>query len=399
MPKRRFADYRNPWVIYDWHQTVDISTNMVDPRKEEFANLFHIGPGNIESFSGRILDNVKKVKEEKLISGKFHFHVGDIIYGKINPHLGKYTLANVEGLASADAYILNTRNEVSQDFFFTILQSKDFYNYSVSVSSRTGMPKINRNELNQYQYYAPLLEEQQKIGNFFKHLDQMISLEQHKLEKTKALKSAYLAEMFPAEGERVPKRRFAGFSGEWEYRKFDEEIELFSGLTYSPKDVKDEGTFVLRSSNVKNGEIVDADNVYVNSEVVNSSNVRKGDIIVVVRNGSRSLIGKHARIKSEMSNTVIGAFMTGIRSRQPEFLNSLLDTREFKKEIDKNLGATINQITNGMFRNMIFLFPDIQEQKAIGEFFEKLDNRITNQQEKLNKLKAMKQAYLEEMFV
>lgn len=52
-----------------------------------------------------------------------------------------------------------------------------------------------------------------------------------------------------------------------------------------------------------------------------------------------------------------------------------------------------------MFRNMIFLFPDIQEQKAIGEFFEKLDNRITNQQEKLNKLKAMKQAYLEEMFV
>ena len=62
------------------------------------------------------------------------------------------------------------------------------------------------------------------------------------------------------------------------------------------------GTLVLRSSNVKNGEIVDADNVYVDSSVVNSQNVKEGDIIVVVRNGSRSLIGKHAQIKSFMTN-------------------------------------------------------------------------------------------------
>jgi type I restriction enzyme S subunit len=69
-------------------------------------------------------------------------------------------------------------------------------------------------------------------------------------------------------------------------------VELFSGLTYSPKDVTNEGTLVLRSSNVKDGAIVDADNVYVRPECVNSDNVRVGDVIVVVRNGSRNLIGK-----------------------------------------------------------------------------------------------------------
>ncbi|MGO1059497.1 restriction endonuclease subunit S [Planococcus sp. FY231025] len=270
---------------------------------------------------------------------------------------------------------------------------------NIKKEARGLIAGIARDAVIKQEISIPLLAEQAQIGSLLKTFDDIIALHQRKLEKTKALKSAYLAEMFPAEGERVPKRRFAGFSGEWEHRKFDDEIELFSGLTYSPKDVKDKGTLVLRSSNVKNGEIVDADNVYVNSEVVNSSNVRKGDIIVVVRNGSRSLIGKHAQVKSELHHTVIGAFMTGIRSRQSNFVNALLDTKEFKKEIDKNLGATINQITNGMFRNMIFLFPDIQEQKAIGEFFNKLDNQIIKQQQKLNKLKAMKQAYLEEMFV
>ncbi|KOM98091.1 hypothetical protein ACP49_12170 [Clostridium botulinum] len=169
-------------------------------------------------------------------------------------------------------------------------------------------------------------------------------------------------------------------------------------MTYSPNDVSDNGTFVLRSSNVKNGEIVDADNVYVNSQIVNSSNVKEGDIIVVVRNGSRSLIGKHAQIKRRMDKTVIGAFMTGIRSNQSSFINALMDTQQFSREVEKNLGATINQITNGMFREMRFMFPDIQEQNQIGNFFNNLDNLITLHQRKLNHLQDKKKSLLQKMF-
>lgn len=128
-------------------------------------------------------------------------------------------------------------------------------------------------------------------------------------------------------------------------------------------------------------------------------NVKKGDIIVVVRNGSRSLIGKHAQIKKNMDNTVIGAFMTGIRSKQSNFINALLETKDFKNEIDKNLGATINQITNYMFSEMVFKFPSLSEQEKIGNFFQKLDDQIGLQEEKLEKLEKMKKAYLAEMFV
>ena len=195
-----------------------------------------------------------------------------------------------------------------------------------------------------------------------------------------------------------PAIRFKGFTDAWEQRKLTEFVEFFSGLTYTPNDVQENGTLVLRSSNVSNGEVVDADNVYVNPQVVNSENVKVGDIVVVVRNGSRSLIGKHAQIKAFMPNTVIGAFMTGIRSECPEFTNALLNTSKFEEEIAMNMGATINQITGYMFSKMEFKVPYLDEQKKIGEYFEKLDHLITLHQRKYDKLQVLKKAMLEKMF-
>ena len=196
----------------------------------------------------------------------------------------------------------------------------------------------------------------------------------------------------------APAIRFKGFSDAWEQRKLTEFVEFFSGLTYTPNDVQENGTLVLRSSNVSNGEVVDADNIYVNPQVVNSENVKVGDIVVVVRNGSRSLIGKHAQIKAFMPNTVIGAFMTGIRSECPEFTNALLNTSRFEEEIAMNMGATINQITGYMFSKMEFKVPRLDEQKKIGEYFEKLDNLITLHQRKFEKLTNVKKSMLEKMF-
>ena len=195
-----------------------------------------------------------------------------------------------------------------------------------------------------------------------------------------------------------PAIRFKGFKDDWEQRKLTEFVEFFSGLTYTPSDVQENGTLVLRSSNVSNGEIVDADNVYVNSKVVNSENVKVGDIIVVVRNGSRSLIGKHAQIKTFMPNTVIGAFMTGIRSECPEFTNALLNTPKFEEEIAMNMGATINQITGYMFSKMEFKVPCLEEQKKIGTYFKHLDHLITLHQRKYERLQVLKKAMLEKMF-
>ena len=195
-PEIRFAGFTDPWEQRKWSETVDISTDMVDPRTGQYDELPHVAPGNIESFTGRLYDNVKLVKDENLISGKFRFYAGDIIYGKINPQLGKYVFATFPGLTSADAYVLNAKNGINQMFLFAILQTQDFFDYSVSVSRRSGMPKINRDELNSYSFMAPSVEEQARIGRFLLDLDTLITLHQRKLEKLQAIKRSMLEKMF-----------------------------------------------------------------------------------------------------------------------------------------------------------------------------------------------------------
>jgi len=195
-PEIRFAGFADPWEQRKWSETVDISTEMVDPKCGEYDDLPHVAPGNIESFTGRVFDNVKTVKEENLISGKFHFYDGDIIYGKINPQLGKYAFVRFEGLTSADAYVLNSKNGLDQKFLFTLIQSDDFYRYTVSVSRRSGMPKINRDGLNSFTYISPTTDEQSKIGEIFLSLDNLITLHQREFEKLKNIKKSMLEKMF-----------------------------------------------------------------------------------------------------------------------------------------------------------------------------------------------------------
>lgn len=177
----------------------------------------------------------------------------------------------------------------------------------------------------------------------------------------------------------------------WEQRKLGDIVTFYRGLTYSPKNVHKTGTLVLRSSNVKNNVIINADNVYVDPKIVNSSNVKKDDLIVVVRNGSKSLLGKHAEVIRNMPNTVIGAFMTGIKTKHSNFVNALLSTELFKSEMHKNMGSTINQITGHIFSNMTFNFPKNKEQNKTGNLF-KIINKILFLQER--KTALTKRIYL-----
>ena len=245
----------------------------------------------------------------------------------------------------------------------------------------------------------PSIPEQEKIAAYFENFDHLITLHQRKCDEVKTLKKYMLQKMFPQNEQKIPEIRFEGFTEAWEQRKLPEFVSFFNGLTYTPDDVQETGTLVLRSSNVKNGEIVDADNVYVSDKVATSENVQEGDIIVVVRNGSRALIGKHAQIKASMPNTVIGAFMSGIRSEHSSFVNALLDTSAFDNEIAKNMGATINQITGYMFSKMEFMIPSEEEQQRLGAYFSNLDILITRHQQKCEELKKIKKFMLQKMFV
>lgn len=197
--------------------------------------------------------------------------------------------------------------------------------------------------------------------------------------------------MTKRDDKRVPALRFKGFTDEWEQRKLKNLVDFYSGLTYHPENIREKGTFVIRSSNIKDGQLVTGDNIFVAPEIVNSTYVKKDDIIVVVRNGSRKLIGKHTKLNFNLNNAVIGAFMTGIRSNNNNFINAIFDSDNFKREIHKNLGATINQITTGELKRMNFYIPSLtSEQNYLGNLMKVLDKLITLQQRKLTELQLLR---------
>lgn len=322
---------------------------------------------------------------------------GDILYALYGATSGEVSRSKIEGAINQAVLAMLPHENYDANFIVQWLITNK--NKIISTYLQGGQGNLSGEIVKSLILYTPSYQEQVKIGQYFEFLDNTITLQQRKLEILKNQKKAFLEKMFPKEGENVPEIRFSGFSDAWKQRKLCEFVNFYNGLTYKPEDVNQSGTFVLRSSNVKNGEILDADNVYVNEDIAKSEKVQLGDIIVVVRNGSRDLIGKHATVKRSMPNTVIGAFMTGIRSKEYSFVNVLLDTNQFEKEINKNLGATINQITGYMFSNMTFTIPSEEEQHKIGAFFTQLDNTITLQQRKLEILKNIKKSFLQKMFV
>ncbi len=308
--------------------------------------------------------------------------------------------SSLDGIISP-AYHTFHSNEADSRFYYPYFRSHEFIKHKLVphvYGIRDGR-SIDIDGMKTIVLPYPSMEEQRKIGDFLECLDHLITLHQRKCEETKKIKKFMLQKMFPKKGEKVPEIRFDGFTDDWEQRKLPEFVSFFNGLTYTPDDVEETGTLVLRSSNVKNGEIVDADNVYVNDKVATSENVQEGDIIIVVRNGSRALIGKHAQIKASMPNTVIGAFMSGMRSEHSSFVNALLDTSAFENEIAKNMGATINQITGYMFSKMEFMIPSEEEEQQIGEYFQSLDHLITLHQHKCKELQNIKNFMLQNMFI
>ena len=395
-PKIRFKGFTETWEQRKFN---NLFVERRDKTKEENEDTLlssaidgmYLNSELFSHFRGSSTIGYLKVKKNDLILSAQNLHLGNANVnlrfesGIISPAYKVFNLIDCE-----PNYV---QAWVKKD------STKNFFLSCTTEGASVCRKNIDWNALKNNLLFLPNLDEQKKIGTFFSKLDHLITLHQRKCENLKKLKKFMLQKLFPQNGENVPKVRFLNFTDTWEQRKLFDFTYFYNGLTYTPDDVRENGTLVLRSSNVKHSEIVLNDNVYVDPIKVNSEYVKKGDIIIVVRNGSRALIGKHAVIKDEMPNTVIGAFMSGIRSQYSFFVNSLLDTSQFKEEILRNLGATINQITGYMFSKMEFMIPSCYEQKIIGDYFSKLDNLITLHQSKCDNLKELKKYMLKNMFI
>ncbi|MBO8169195.1 MAG: restriction endonuclease subunit S [Thermoanaerobacteraceae bacterium] len=185
---------------------------------------------------------------------------------------------------------------------------------------------------------------------------------------------------------------------DWECKSLGELGECIIGLTYKPENVKDEGLLVLRSSNIGDNKLKFDDNVFVNINVNERLIVKKDDLLICVRNGSRDLIGKCALIDDRAVGSTFGAFMSVYRSEFSKYIFYYFQSNMIKKQISENIGATINQITNKNLNSFLIAIPkDVEEQQAIAEALSDVDNLITSLEKLIDKKRKIKQGTMQEL--
>lgn len=259
---------------------------------------------------------------------------------------------------------------------------------------------LNKQIVSDISIACPNVNEQELIGNFLADFDSLITMNQHKLDKLKNLKKAYLSEMFPAEGERVPKRRFPGFEGEWEWKKLGELATIVRGA--SPRPIQDPKWFDsesevgwLRISDVteQNGRI------YKLSQRLSSLGQEKTRVV-----SEPHLI---LSIAATVGKPVINYVRTGIHDgflifQEPkfeiEYMYYLLGMFRKNWTAYGQPGSQLN-LNSDIVKEQRVAIPSQSEQVEISKFFKKLDQSITLQQQKLDKLNDLKKAYLNELFV
>ena len=344
---------------------------MVDPKSGKYDLLPHVAPGNIESFTGRLYDNVKLVGEENLISGKFVFNVGDIVYGKINPQLGKYVFARFSGLTSADAYVLNAKNGIVQKFLYAVIQTRDFYDYSVSVSKRSGMPKINRDELNAYSYWAPSESEQLKIGEYLLTLDHIITLHQRQPFLHSPPDISLIVQLTPP---------FYTFS--WEQRKLGDVGETYTGLSGKTKADFGHGqarfvTYMNVFSNpISNPEMTEP--IEIDPK---QNEVEVGDVFFTTSSETPEEVGMSSVLLEKRGKIYLNSFCFGFRPTEKidsYYLAYMLRSESAREKIILLAqGISRYNISKNKVMEIAVSLPSLDEQKLIGQYFRQLDNLIT----------------------
>ncbi len=396
VPELRFPEFRDSgeWETRKLGDIVSRNKETFDPQKSrDTPHLIELE--NIESKTGRILGVAELEKHNSL---KSRFQAGDILFGKLRPYLQKFARPDFQGVCTSEIWVLRSK-EISSAFLFYLVQTERFIQLA-NISSGSRMPRAEWNFLAGADFKIPHPDEQRKIAECLGSLDALITAEGRKLEALRQHKQGLMQKLLPQPGETVPRLRFPQFrdAGEWEEKRLGDLGTLISGLTYSPKDVRDGGLLVLRSSNIQNGEIALDDCVYVRRDMNGANLTQSDDILICVRNGSRALIGKNAIVPKGMPVCTHGAFMTVFRASAPHFARVLLQTTAYQKQVAADLGATINSINRSQLLKYRFTVPKPAEQQRIAACLSAVDTQIAAQARRIASLKQHKQGLLQQLF-
>ena len=392
IPAIRFKGFTDAWEQRKFSNIV----NRVSQQSND-SNLPKVEFEDIVSGEGRL---------NKDISHKFDSRKGTvfepefILYGKLRPYLKNWLFPNFKGIALGDFWVFEPNNS-SSIFDYYLIQS-DKYQTVANISSGTKMPRSDWKTVSETVFSIPdSINEQEKIGAFFKHLDNTIALHQRKLTLLKQLKQTYLQALFPQSELNIPTLRFARFSDSWEHRKVSSLAkETFGGGT--PKTgVKKywKGSFPwIQSSDLTTNQLHNVQPTkFITEEAIKQSathNVPGNSIAIVTRVG----VGKLALMRSSYSTSQDFLSLSNLNVDAVFGVYCLY--KMLQREVNNIQGTSIKGITKADLLGKCVSVPTkVEEQVKIGAFFKKIDDTIDFHESKLKHILELKKAFLEKMFL
>lgn len=382
-------------------------------RKERFDNLVtristaedtpalpRVEYEDIISGQGRLNKNINQKKSLKI---GIKFEKGDILYGKLRPYLQNWLYPAFDGIAVGDFWVLRAKNADGK-FIYYLIQSDAFQNFT-NQTTGTKMPRADWNVVSAAEFVVPHdLLEQKHIGDLAQRLDEKIFLSEEKFKKLRQFRQAMLTKLFPAEGASEPVLRFRGFSGPWKTARLGDLGTTYGGLNGKTK--KDfghgAGRFVTYL-NIFNNPIADLQGIEAVELDKTQNQVKYGDIFFTTSSETPEEVGMSSVWLGNEENVYLNSFCFGYRllnNLYPFFMAYLLrSTSVRKKFIFLAQGISRYNISKNRVMDMYIPLPPIEEQKKIGDFLYSLDNFLSLQKEKLDKMRLLKAALLDKLFV
>ena len=278
-------------------------------------------------------------------------------------------------------------------FAFTALNNLTFQKQLFENVGSSGQPKFNKTELKSIQLYMPQNEEQEKIGQYFRDLDHLITLHQRKCEETKKLKKYMLQKMFPQNGQKVPEIRFSGFTDAWEQRKLGDVLVSLQNNTLSRADLSNEAGVAKNVHYgdvlIKFGEVLDVSKEQlpmISDESIltkyKTSFLQNGDVIIA-DTAEDTTVGKCSEIVGLNDEVVLSGLHTipyrPVEKFAPKYLGYYLNSDAYHNQLLPLMqGIKVTSISKSAMQDTDIIYPKSkEEQTEIGNYFDALDHLIT----------------------
>ena len=418
-PKIRLKGFNGEWEKSEFTDTFDALKNNSLSRAElsNHGVVMNIHYGDVLIKYGECVDVSKEVDTfvlDEEVGKKLYqscpIKNGDIIFADAaeDNTVGKCS----EILSNGDEKIISglhtiacrPKKEFASKYLGYYLNSCAYHDQLLPHIQGTKISSISRRAMTQtHTSYPSNINEQQAIASYFTNLDSLIQSTTKKIESLKQVKAASLQSMFPQEGETTPRVRFKGFEGEWGKVEIKKIASFSKGHGYSKSDLRESGTPIILYGRMYTKYEVNISNVDTYVVPQPNSVYSFGDEVIMPASGETPEDISCASAIHE-KGIILGGDLNvlrfNIKDYNTTFIALSLSSGKVKKELSNMAqGKSVVHLHNSDIEKVSILIPSYDEQTAIASYFTALDAQITLQTQRLEKLKQIKSACLDNMFV